>query len=73
MSAIRQTPEDVARFLAKASDDACCRWLCETAGRRTRAQELGIGQAVKELDPAQGRANIHALESARRMIHARVS
>lgn len=43
------TPEAVARFLARGSDDACCRWLCETAGVRTPTQEQGLGQAVAEM------------------------
>ena len=43
------TAGDVARFLSRASDDAACAWLCETAGQRTRQQEDGLGQAVMTL------------------------
>lgn len=48
---MRRPGEDVATFLARGSDDAGCRWLCETAGHRTAAQESGIGQAVDRMAP----------------------
>ena len=41
----------VARFLSKASDDACCAWLCNTAGTRTKNEDAGLSQALKTLAP----------------------
>ena len=43
------SPEDVARFLSRASDDAGCAWLCRTAGSRSATEEQGIGQAVASM------------------------
>lgn len=61
--------EEVARFLAQASDDACCAWLCNTAGLRTRDQEVGIGMAVRRLAPGIlcGPPNLHAAGMLRRV------
>lgn len=41
----------VADFLASASDDAACAWLCRTAGHRTKAEEQGLSEAVHRLAP----------------------
>lgn len=46
-----QTPSAVADFLSKCSDDAGCAWLCLTAGRRTPAQEQGMGIAMRTIAP----------------------
>jgi hypothetical protein len=46
-----RTAGDVADFLSKASDDATCAWLCDTAGARTRAEDEGLGLALRRLAP----------------------
>lgn len=46
---IGPSAHSVAAFLSQGSDDAGCRFLCETAGLRTSAQEDGISQATLKL------------------------
>lgn len=46
-----RTAADVADFLSRASDDAACAWLASTAGARTRAEDEGLGLALRRLAP----------------------
>ena len=47
----RVSAEAVTSFLLRSKDDECCAWLCKTAGKRTREQELGLMQAVRVISP----------------------
>lgn len=42
-------PGAVVKLLVEGTDDAGCRWLCQTAGRRTRDEELGLAMAMRDL------------------------
>lgn len=45
-----QTADDVAAFLAKSSDDACCRFLCEAGARgMTKVEMQGMAQHMETL------------------------
>lgn len=44
-----KTSHDVYNLLVNGPDDVACRWLCMSAGQRSRAEEEGIVMALDSM------------------------